>query len=246
MLSDVCAPSHVWRSAGEARMTERTRIQVAERPPSVHGARGERADHELAALEELAALTQRCLAFAQATNWLTDQSPRTTISEMIARVTRTRACLWWERPRDDQTHEYDRIVEVGWSHRSYGWLGLAPGYLVSIMAPGLSALFASMCGQTIALIEHRLLIKYQLAGLPPLAVHEKLTPRERDVLYSLALGESADDAAQRLGLSPKTIITHRHRLYQALDVHEAHHAVVRGFEEDDLDLFELPSPPQRA
>ncbi len=221
-------------------MTERARTQIAEHPPRVHNARDDRADDEFAALEEWANLTQRCLAFAQATNWLTNQSPRTTISDMIVCVTKTRVCFWWERPDDDQTHEYDRVVEVSWQGKSYGWLGFAPGYLVSIMTPGLPALFASLCGQLIALVEHRLLIKYQTTSLFPLTVHEKLTPRERDILYSLALGENEDEAARRLSLSPKTIITHRHRLYQALDVHEAHQAVVRGFAVGELDVFNLP------
>jgi len=140
---------------------------------------------------------------------------------------------------------YDRIVEVGWQNRRYSSLGLAPSYLVSIMTPNLPSLFASLCGQTIALIERQLLMNYQIAGLPPLIVRERLTPREHDLLCSLAIGESEDEAACRLGVSPKTIITHRHRLYHALDVHDAHQAVMRGFTLGYLNVFDLPTPPPK-
>ena len=160
---------------------------------------------------------------------------------MIARITRSRAYLWWERPTNEQAQGYDRVVEVGWQTRRYGFLGLAPGYLVSIMTPELPALFVSLCGQTIALIEHQLLIEYQLIGLLPLTVHAELTPREHDVLRSLARGESEDETAQHLCIALTTVVTHRHRLYQVLDVHDVHQAVMRGFALGYLDVFDLPS-----
>jgi len=45
---------------------------------------------------------------------------------------------------------------------------------------------------------------------------DALTPRERQVLRLLATGISTRDTAQRLTISPKTVETHRVRIYQKL------------------------------
>lgn len=58
----------------------------------------------------------------------------------------------------------------------------------------------------------------QLRGEKPAAV--TLSPRQREVLQLIALGHSTKDIAQRLGLSVKTVETHRTRLMQQLDIHE--------------------------
>ena len=45
---------------------------------------------------------------------------------------------------------------------------------------------------------------------------ESLTPRERQVLRLLAMGVSTREAAARLTISPKTVETHRVRIYTKL------------------------------
>jgi two-component system response regulator NreC len=45
---------------------------------------------------------------------------------------------------------------------------------------------------------------------------EKLTPREREVLRLIALGHTSVEIAQKLGLSPRTIETHRARIHHKL------------------------------
>jgi DNA-binding NarL/FixJ family response regulator len=45
---------------------------------------------------------------------------------------------------------------------------------------------------------------------------DTLTPRERQVFRLLAAGLSTRDAASRLDLSPKTVETHRMRIYEKL------------------------------
>jgi two-component system, NarL family, response regulator NreC len=47
---------------------------------------------------------------------------------------------------------------------------------------------------------------------------EKLTPREREVLRLIALGHTSVEIAHKLGLSPRTIETHRARIYRKLDL----------------------------
>jgi DNA-binding NarL/FixJ family response regulator len=47
---------------------------------------------------------------------------------------------------------------------------------------------------------------------------EKLTPREMEVLRELARGRTAKDAATRLGISAKTVETHRGRLMMKLGI----------------------------
>ena len=54
-------------------------------------------------------------------------------------------------------------------------------------------------------------------GHLPTVAHD-LTPREREVLQMLAEGQSVKDIAYRLGLSPKTIETHRASLMLKLKV----------------------------
>ncbi len=48
---------------------------------------------------------------------------------------------------------------------------------------------------------------------------DDLTGREREVLCLIADGESTVDIATRLGISPKTVGTHREHLMQKLDIH---------------------------
>lgn len=52
--------------------------------------------------------------------------------------------------------------------------------------------------------------------LPP----EPLTPRERQVLQLLAEGKTAKEMAELLGISIKTIESHRTRIKEKLDIHE--------------------------
>jgi two-component system response regulator NreC len=50
-------------------------------------------------------------------------------------------------------------------------------------------------------------------GKPPT---DRLTPREREVLRLIALGHTSVEIAQKLGLSPRTIETHRARIHRKL------------------------------
>jgi two-component system, NarL family, response regulator NreC len=47
---------------------------------------------------------------------------------------------------------------------------------------------------------------------------DKLTPREREVLRLIALGYTSVEIAQKLGLSPRTIETHRARIHRKLNL----------------------------
>lgn len=47
---------------------------------------------------------------------------------------------------------------------------------------------------------------------------DRLTPREREVLRLIALGHTSVEIAQKLGLSPRTIETHRARIHRKLDL----------------------------
>jgi two-component system response regulator NreC len=46
--------------------------------------------------------------------------------------------------------------------------------------------------------------------------HDRLTPREREVLRLIALGYTSVEIAEELGLSPRTIETHRARIHRKL------------------------------
>jgi two-component system, NarL family, response regulator NreC len=51
-------------------------------------------------------------------------------------------------------------------------------------------------------------------------VNDALTVRERQVLQLIAEGDSTREIARRLGISPKTVETHRSKLMQKLDIHD--------------------------
>lgn len=70
-----------------------------------------------------------------------------------------------------------------------------------------------------------------------------LTPREIDVLRLLAGGCTYSQAADRLGISPHTVVTHIKNAYRKLEVHTAAAAVMRAAQ---LGLLEALSQPWSA
>jgi DNA-binding NarL/FixJ family response regulator len=72
------------------------------------------------------------------------------------------------------------------------------------------------------------ILKQNLSRLRPvieaaLAVREplrRLTPRQLDVLQLVAQGHTTRDIAQRLGISIKTVETHRNKMMQRLRIHD--------------------------
>jgi DNA-binding CsgD family transcriptional regulator len=70
-----------------------------------------------------------------------------------------------------------------------------------------------------------------------------LTPRELEVVRSLAQGFTYAETAARLGMSAHTVTSHIKNLYRKLDVHCAAAAVMRSI---DLGLLGEPRPaPQK-
>jgi RNA polymerase sigma factor (sigma-70 family) len=49
---------------------------------------------------------------------------------------------------------------------------------------------------------------------------DRLTPRQREILQLIAEGRSTKEIAQTLGLSPRTVETHRAQLMERLGVHD--------------------------
>jgi DNA-binding NarL/FixJ family response regulator len=57
------------------------------------------------------------------------------------------------------------------------------------------------------------------AGPEPRRTGEDLTPRQREVLKLIVEGHSTRDIARRLGISVKTVETHRAQIMARLDIH---------------------------
>ena len=55
---------------------------------------------------------------------------------------------------------------------------------------------------------------------PDRAALDPLTPRQREILQLIAEGHSTRDIATRLGLSVKTVESHRAQLMDRLDIHD--------------------------
>jgi DNA-binding NarL/FixJ family response regulator len=49
---------------------------------------------------------------------------------------------------------------------------------------------------------------------------DQLTPRQREVLQLIALGSGTKQIARKLGISPKTVETHRAQLMETLGIHD--------------------------
>ncbi len=59
---------------------------------------------------------------------------------------------------------------------------------------------------------------HRTGGAPdPLAA---LTPRQREILQLVAEGHTSKDIAGKLGLSYRTVETHRNQLMKRLDIHD--------------------------
>ncbi|NJN18517.1 MAG: response regulator transcription factor [Oscillochloris sp.] len=58
-----------------------------------------------------------------------------------------------------------------------------------------------------------------LRGGPDQDAYDQLSEREREVLKLIALGHTAAEVADQLGLSPKSVETYRTRVMQKLDLH---------------------------
>jgi DNA-binding NarL/FixJ family response regulator len=58
------------------------------------------------------------------------------------------------------------------------------------------------------------------AAGPAESPHDLLTPRQREILQLVAEGRTTKEIAQRLGLSVKTVETHRAELMDRLDIHD--------------------------
>ncbi len=58
---------------------------------------------------------------------------------------------------------------------------------------------------------------------------DKLTPREQDVLRSLAAGNSYKMVAGDLNISIETVRTHIKRIYEKLHVHSVAEAIAKAF-----------------
>ena len=65
-------------------------------------------------------------------------------------------------------------------------------------------------------------------------MHERLSPREHQVLELVARGFTYADSAQRLGLSVTTVYSHARSVYSKLGVHNKTEAV---FEAHQLGLL---------
>jgi len=52
------------------------------------------------------------------------------------------------------------------------------------------------------------------------APHERLTPRQREVLQQVVEGRTSAEIAESMGISPKTVERHRADLMERLDIHD--------------------------
>ncbi len=198
---------------------------------------------EMAAFREWEHI-QRCIfAFALTPSFWEARSWRCAVEECIAQATQEHAHIRWE-PLAHNQEQSDRLIEIRSLQTCYGTLELAQGYLVSRLLPGIPQDFADLCAFLIALLEYRALVYPQLCQLPlPSFPVKSLTQREQEVLRGLARGASEAEIARELGIALTTVRTHRHRLFQQLEVHSPTEAVLRAFALRLLNWLDFPCSP---
>ena len=67
-------------------------------------------------------------------------------------------------------------------------------------------------------------------------VTSEITPREIEVLQCIARGQSNNQMAQHLGISPKTIDSHRTSLMKKMSVHSTAALLVRAMKDGLIDV----------
>ncbi len=114
----------------------------------------------------------------------------------------------------------------------------ASGYLVKGTAPAklLEAVAEVHAGGALMSSQvARLVLKSFRREGPPQDGRERLSPREIEVLEALAQGMCYEEIAAHLGISPRTVNTHLHRIYAKLHVHSAAGAVGKWLSRRDSD-----------
>lgn len=100
----------------------------------------------------------------------------------------------------------------------------ASGYIVKDAAPSelISAIDAVKSGESYLspAITHQVVNAIAQPGERPSSAASVLTEREREVLSLIAEGLSSKEIAQKLGVSLKTVESHRANLMEKLDIHK--------------------------
>jgi DNA-binding CsgD family transcriptional regulator len=83
----------------------------------------------------------------------------------------------------------------------------------SLPAEGETRVINGLCIRTEPLAELRCVYIWPAGPL------DKLTPREREIVYAIARGLSFKQAARRVGIAPSTVANHLYRVYRKLGVY---------------------------
>lgn len=127
--------------------------------------------------------------------------------------------------------------------------GANDGFMIPIITPSGSVALFSPCGPEPDLSERaraaievigmysfhalkRALVKQQRAD----AVHQPLTPREREIMQWVAAGKSDDEIAEILNLSTPTVTWHVENAKKKLDAFRRTYAVVRAIRLGEISL----------
>ncbi len=149
---------------------------------------------ERAGMKEWNYLQQSLFNFLPGTLRAPLATRRQAFQQLIARITESRARIWWEEYPGRSNTIGSRLLEMCYQQIRYGTLELINGYLESTLIPDLPQHFADLCALLLYTVEHEQFVAYHLAQFPLPVVRGdriRLTAREKDVLVGLIRGESA-------------------------------------------------------
>ncbi len=138
------------------------------------------------------------------------------------------------------THQFP----VHYHQRTYGSLIIHPDGAQPDQ-PALSDAFAQhlahLCGMLLFLLEQAALIEALSQHLVEEAI-EPLTPRQQEILALIAQGQSDEEIAESLCISPETLRKHRLEIYRRLGVHKAEDVLLAAYH---AQLFSFLTPPPK-
>ena len=174
--------------------------------------------HERAIMKEWHYVQQSLFKFLPTTLRAPLATRREAFQQYIARITETRARIWWEAHLTESNAIGSRLLEICYQQIRYGILELTKGYLESAFIPNLPQHFADLCALLLYTAEHEQFVAFHLVQFPlsiVRGVRIQLTVREKDVLIGLIRGENEKEMALRLGIAESTVHTYPAALYNA-------------------------------
>lgn len=166
----------------------------------------------------------------------------------VTNITQGKAHLMLKKSKEDQSIPLPVnrplfSLSVQFGEAIYGTLHIATDSeqpTVPAIPFAVAQLMAQVCSWLLYTLEQSLFLQGQCQHLNK-SVFISLTKREREVLTLMCLGHNQQSIAQKLCISPTTVGKHRQHIYEQLDVHNEHDALLAAYHFGLFSILDLPN-----